>query len=65
MSEIKLKKCPFCGSDAILEEKMDTAYRLICRVKCSNIYHCAIKQDQWDYRENAVKAWNRRISNEC
>lgn len=55
---MELKPCPFCGEEAVLEEHPNFPGEF--RVKCTNIYHCAIKQDQWDFKEGAIKAWNKR-----
>lgn len=67
----KLKPCPFCGSDA--ELKTDIRYpRPMCHPKrayevfCTN-YDCIIggvDDRYYTNKEKAIKAWNRRASNE-
>lgn len=54
----KLKPCPFCGGEAILETHMNddflnSYYRVVCEscgVKTLFIYH----------REETINFWNRR-----
>lgn len=67
----KLKPCPFCGSDA--ELKTDIRYPRHMRqpkrayeVFCTN-YDCIIggvDDRYYTNKEKAIKAWNRRASNE-
>ena len=53
----KLKPCPFCGGEA---EVVDCGNEYFCRCK-----KCAINQDHlYGQRCDAVKAWNRRVSDE-
>lgn len=61
MSE--LKPCPFCGSKAEIEENSNI-YSKAFRVKCTNIYQCAIKQDQWNLKEKSIESWNRRVNDD-
>lgn len=56
MMDIKLKPCPFCGSEAEIEE-----YNQGFRVICTNIYNCAIKQNQYTSKDKAIESWNKRI----
>lgn len=54
------RPCPFCGSDALIEEKYyNTPYWTI---KCSK-GHC-IGSFGWNFikREDAIRAWNTRVS---
>lgn len=64
MSEIKLKPCPFCGGEA----KVDYAINDYNRwgVSC-NTCGCVVEVGFGDYEdtvEEAVKAWNRRASDD-
>ena len=55
-----LKKCPFCGGEVhIVPEQIDArtvSYQFICEECCCNTY--------FDYadREEAIEAWNNRVS---
>ena len=54
--ELKLKPCPFCGSEAefIGEEHYDWFY-----IQCKK---CKMRS-AWQTREEAIEAWNRRSKN--
>lgn len=55
----QLRICPFCGSDAVLEDLGGawTAGRYF--VRCPK---CKVAQDTlWVTKETAVKRWNRRF----
>lgn len=61
--KIKLKGCPFCGSDAMIDaiwkspaDENPNSYRIVCK-KCKA--QTAIKPKA----EKAVKAWNTRNMN--
>lgn len=63
MSEIKtdLLPCPFCGSEAVLEERnpfCDDEPRYI--VRCTNTSDCCIEQGYTFTLEEAIEAWNSR-----
>ena len=58
----KLKPCPFCGSEALLEDL--GSYEKCGRyfVRCSK---CGIAQDNlWSTKKTAIIRWNRRVKNE-
>jgi len=56
MSEIKLKPCPFCGSEAAIQDK-DHGQKA---VNCNNIIVCGAESG-WAYTEEAAaEKWNRR-----
>ena len=65
---IKLKPCPFCGSEDVengthqdlnfWEEGMPPVYSAI---NCNN---CNCKGPKGNSRRTAVEAWNRRVSRE-
>ena len=50
-----LKKCPFCGSDAILETSK-FGYRVSCKQRAL----CGATQVFSDSEEEAITAWNTR-----
>lgn len=56
MSEVKLKPCPFCGSENIMLDKTkeDTLHLAVCR-------NC-VAQVSGFTRDGAIRAWNRRKS---
>ena len=62
-----LKKCPFCGGEAILHThkfNMNKTFTLkTFTVDCSNkncIASCMVGAD-FDTTEEAIEAWNRRV----
>ena len=67
MSE--LKPCPFCGSEAWIIRTNDNKKRpyVQCKFGCFREPKCPVSHlVTWDYRteEEAVEAWNRRMSDE-
>lgn len=54
MSEVKLKPCPFCGSENIMLDKTkeDILHLAVCR-------NC-VAQVSGFTRDGAIRAWNRR-----
>ena len=68
---MKIRSCPFCGSEAILEsgshslnggETWKPEYNIIC----SN-HNCICHPDcpkTFNTKEEAIEAWNRRVNNE-
>lgn len=52
----ELKKCPFCGGEAILYKSFDYVNK--CRVECTN---CNICTQNYDTKGEAIEAWNRRV----
>ncbi len=60
----KLKPCPFCGGEAIVEETKSTTYfkrELPYRVKCK-MCHCALAYQFFASEQEAIAAWNRRAN---
>lgn len=61
----KLKPCPFCGAygnDVRLHVKYDKKIdEEIARVKC---FKCALEIGWFHGKDNALKAWNKRSSDE-
>lgn len=55
----KLKKCPFCGREAILYKSFDYVDKH--RIECTN---CDIHTPAYITKEKAVEAWNRRTDND-
>lgn len=51
--EIKLKRCPFCGSTAGLYESYDGGYVVQCNYCCIGTIHMKSKQ-------KAIELWNHR-----
>lgn len=57
----KLKPCPFCGSEAIMETFATVRERKPrYRVKCSGCW-CETNWDNFS-QEEATETWNRRAS---
>ncbi len=54
MSEIKLKPCPFCGSDNV------DIYKHKNENKCVVCYKCYSGSGNYMTDDLAVEAWNRR-----
>lgn len=69
MSEIKLKPCPFCGGEALLESEADPTYAptfydpgcanasVVWWCKC---VECGATVALQESEQNAAEAWNRR-----
>lgn len=61
--ESRLKPCPFCGGDAVLQQTGRNKMRVICR-------ECIIEKEQkvlyksldW-LREKLIESWNKRTDN--
>lgn len=54
----ELKKCPFCGGEAVLEELEHDDYKeyLVYCCECSGMV------EEWrKTKEEAIEAWNRRV----
>ena len=58
--KVKLKPCPFCGSEAIVVNN----YRGETRVECVNALSCGATQYWRDFEEGAIDAWNNRAEPE-
>ena len=67
MEEIKLNPCPFCRGVAVVH--VDDGVRVICK-KCGAMTKCLVDgysqgSPTGGAVESVVKAWNRRIEQEC
>ena len=51
-----LKNCPFCGEEADVAETFDGKFIVMCCL-------CGCKTCGYKYQEQAIRIWNRRISN--
>jgi len=62
MDEIKLKKCPFCGTEPTeIVRKGKDGWRDRFAVLCDYEHGgCGAESGWYHYREEAVDAWNRR-----
>ena len=58
MSKTELKPCPFCGSKNI--DLVDYS-AVIVFVQCDD---CCATFPQFDTKEEAIEAWNRRATDE-
>lgn len=56
MSDIELKPCPFCGLHPELKQDPTGSWYLECV--------CGVLKGYYMKKQNAIEAWNRRISNE-
>ena len=66
MKNLELKRCPFCGCEAVTHdcgtfenEKLSVIFDGRVGVHCSE---CHIATPPYDNEEEAVKAWNKRHS---
>ena len=68
IKNIKLKSCPFCGSEAEIAERYNSNEGYSISVGCSKCF-CKIKKNLWlDFNESTirynlnimVKKWNTR-----
>lgn len=55
----KLRECPFCGSEAVLEKPMEDYPN--CLVRCKE---CRVSTAWYAKLEDAIAAWNRRLEPE-
>lgn len=53
MSEIKLKPCPFCGSEDVTCDRFEDVY-------CVECWDCSAKVESYNGLEDAVAGWNAR-----
>lgn len=63
MKDIELKPCPFCGGEAELNKSFTnnwSAY-VMCS-DCSARTALFVQSIDWCANDEAVKAWNRRVS---
>ena len=56
-----LKKCPFCGGDAIRHDNGRWF-----QIGCGSVLSCKVrpKTDHYSNEEAAIQAWNRRAGDE-
>lgn len=69
LKNIKLKSCPFCGSEAKVTERYHTDEGYTIRVGCPNCF-CRITKNLWfDFNKSSiqynidtmVERWNTRV----
>lgn len=53
MSEIKLKPCPFCGSEGVICDRLEDVYYVEC-------WDCGAKIESYNGAEDAIEGWNAR-----
>ena len=60
----KLKPCPFCGNEAVLEDLGGPSVFGEGRffVRCSK--GCVAQEGLWATKQTAIKRWNRRAKDE-
>ena len=56
-----LKPCPFCGGDALVHR--DSYGRGLWTVSCKMHLECYAIEKYYQTREEAISAWNTRVSN--
>lgn len=67
-----LKRCPFCGADAIMRELLVDArkkyttylYWIQCKNKVSIINKCSAQTKKCKTKQQAIKAWNTRSNHD-
>lgn len=55
---MKLKPCPFCGSEAKIFGKVIYDYSVVCQ---SNDLDCNARIPFCRNKEHAIESWNKRI----
>lgn len=63
MSE-KLKPCPFCGEKAEMDIKQHVPEGYDYTPRCTNPSCAGRLTKKWINAEEAIKAWNRRVSDD-
>lgn len=59
MKDTELKPCPFCGSDAKLEQHYPYMQRrIVSKICCTK---CRANSGIWGMKNKAIEAWNRRV----
>ena len=61
---VELKKCPFCGEEAFLNEykyELDSCHVLTNFVECNG---CHTTTFEYGSKKEAIKSWNRRVCND-
>ena len=63
---MKLKPCPFCGGEAVLEDLGGPTVFGEGRyfVKCTNPKCGEEQSGLWATKQTAIKRWNRRVNDE-
>lgn len=64
--ELKMRPCPFCGGEAVLEEHYITRYWSIFKVRCKDDeclgYHVGRSVGS---KDEAIKMWNTRAGSDA
>ena len=58
----KLKRCPFCGGEACMQEHVFVGYRSTYGIVCLDC--CCETRQFYDTETEAAEAWNRRTKEE-
>ena len=58
----KLKPCPFCGGEGVMQKHVFVGYSSTWGVVCGDCW-AEIKQ-VYSSEQEAVEAWNRRVEDE-
>ena len=63
-----IKKCPFCGGEAIALQVGKTSdgnqYKVICPYNEGGVYGCGSSSGYYDELIDAINLWNRRVDND-
>ena len=54
---IKLKRCPFCGSEKLYQQSFECGFSIICNCGAEGPTAC---EDDENGKEEAIKLWNER-----
>ena len=57
----KMKPCPFCGGKAIIHDFKPFREKRLWYISC---HDCEIEQINYLSEQEAIEAWNRRVSND-
>ncbi|RLF44890.1 MAG: hypothetical protein DRN17_03625 [Thermoplasmata archaeon] len=61
---MKIKQCPFCGSDAVTEQYSSDQEHLDWQVGCdgedTNCFGWLPRSESYDTEDEAIIAWNKR-----
>lgn len=57
MENEELKPCPFCGGKANIEGGKSPYW--VYWIKC---YECRVETEAYDFEEDAIAVWNRRVN---
>lgn len=59
----KLRRCPFCGGEPYFYQ-IYARGKKVWKVMCGKSVDCCAILNDWDTKEQAADAWNRRYSND-